>query len=336
MPMAILIGLGAGLASAVLFASASTGTAFGLFVLFVLSPMPALMAGFGWGWGSAAVAAVFAAASIGGVGTGRAALFHIFVIGLPAVVASWLALLSRPVPMAGNAPPQLEWYPLERIVTWAVVWAAVLTALALAAIGPDVETLRAALTAAFEKMLVVQGMDGSTPGLPGAPTAGRLSEADKKSFIDIMVISLPWAIATCWMGVAMLNVWAAAHVVRMSGRLARPWPDLSALGLPRVMPVAFAAAVALTFLPGMAGLAASGLASAILFAYLLVGLAILHAVTRGLAARPMMLTLVYGGLLLLSPFSSLAVAMIGLAEPVSPLRRSPSPPSQGGPSSPSI
>src|SRR5919108_118469 len=36
MPFALLIGLGAGLASAVLFASASTGTILGLFVLFLL------------------------------------------------------------------------------------------------------------------------------------------------------------------------------------------------------------------------------------------------------------------------------------------------------------
>ena len=336
MPIAILIGLGAGLASAVLFASASTGTALGLFVLFLLSPMPLLIAGLGWGWGSALVAAFSAAAAIVLVGNGRAMMFHMLAIGVPAVVAAWLALLSRPAAAASGLAPErpdqvLEWYPLERIVGWAVVWASALTGLALLAIGPDVETLRVALTDAFEKMLVVQGAGG---GAGGSSAAGRLTDADKKAFVEIMVISLPWAIATCWMAIAMLNVWGAAHVVRLSGRLGRPWPDLSMLVLPRLMPVAFAAAVALTFLPGMAGLIASGSASAILFAYLLVGLAILHAVTRGLAARPMMLTLIYGALLMLSPFSSLAVAMIGLAEPVSPLRRRPpsAPPSKGPPS----
>ncbi|MEO0809094.1 MAG: hypothetical protein AAFW82_00360, partial [Pseudomonadota bacterium] len=79
--------------------------------------------------------------------------------------------------------------------------------------------------------------------------------------------------------------------------------------------------VGLSFLPGYAGLIALGFASAVLFAYIIVGLAIIHNITRGLAARPFILFMVYAGLLLLNPFSSIIVAMIAIGEPISPIRR---------------
>ena len=87
--------------------------------------------------------------------------------------------------------------------------------------------------------------------------------------------------------------------------------------------LAFGIAVAASFIPGYPGLIASGFASAFVFAFMLVGLAIIHSVTRGMGARGFILGAVYGALLVLNPFSGLAIATIGLAEPVSPLRRKP-------------
>ena len=64
----LLIGLGAGIASAMLYASAWTGTALGLFVLFFLSPMPIAIAALGWGWaaGGIASAAAFIVVTLAG------------------------------------------------------------------------------------------------------------------------------------------------------------------------------------------------------------------------------------------------------------------------------
>ena len=45
----ILLGAGAGLVSAALFASAATGTALAG-ILFYLAPLPICLAGLGWGW----------------------------------------------------------------------------------------------------------------------------------------------------------------------------------------------------------------------------------------------------------------------------------------------
>ena len=70
MPFAILAGLGAGLVSALLFASATAGTLISVLVLFALSPMPVAIAGLGWGWGSAGVAAITGAAAVWLMGSG--------------------------------------------------------------------------------------------------------------------------------------------------------------------------------------------------------------------------------------------------------------------------
>ena len=326
MATTLLIGLGAGAASALLFASAATGSVVGLLVLFMLSPLPLLIAGLGWGWGSATLAAATTALLLVAAVSGRAAVFHIVALGVPAAVACYLALLSRPVPAAGGGAA-LEWYPIGRIVAWAALWAGVLTAAALLATGSDPAVLKAALADTLDRMIAVGGLDFGD--------SRKLTDAEKTSFVEVMLVVFPWAIAASWLIMAMVNLWAAGHVTRLSGRLGRPWPDLAATALPRAMPVAFAAAIGASFLPGMTGLVASGFASAILFTYLLAGLALLHALTRGMPARPMLLSLVYFALLLMSPFSSLIVAMLGMAEPISPLRRKPPPPSAGPPPGPS-
>jgi len=314
----LLLGIGAGLVSALLFASVSTGTLLGLFVLFFLSPMPVAIAGLGWGWPASAAAAGIGTLVVAVVGTGRAALFYALALGLPTAVLSYLLLLSRPAavsrPDQDQEQASLEWYPIGRAVAWAALWAGVLGAMALLTTGTDIAGLRAVLRAAFERML--QTGAGLPPGLNRS-----LQPSELDSIAELMVLSFAGAIATLWMAVALLNFWGAGHVTRVSGQLTRPWPDLAAITLPRVATIGFAAAMALTFVPGIFGLAASAFASALLFAHMLVGLAIVHYVSRGSAMRPLLLTALYAALVLLSPFSGLLVALAGLAEPFSPWRR---------------
>ncbi len=311
MPFALLIGLGAGAVSALLFASASTGTLLGLIVLFFLTPLPVAIAGLGWGWHSAATAAVTSPILLSLLVAPRAAFFYLVALGLPTVVLSYLALLSRG--SADGGPDKVEWYPIGRIVAVASLWAGGLASLALLTTATDIEGLRTALRETFERIFVQQ-IDASV-------TDGQIGENEITAFTELMVASFAGAIATAWMALATLNLWLAGLVTRASGLLIRPWPELSAIALPRQMPIAFATAIALSFLPGYAGLIASGFASAFLFAFLLVGLAILHSVTRGMGARGLILGAVYASLIFLNPFSGLAVATIGLAEPISPLKR---------------
>jgi hypothetical protein len=320
MPILLLIGVGAGLVSAVLFASASSGTVLGVLVLFFLSPLPVAIAGLGWGWMAAAVAAGFGCLLVAVLGTGRAALFYGLTLGLPTAVMSYLVMLNRPLaPNDAAASGTLEWYPIGHLLAWAALWSGCLAAAGLLTTAGDIDGLRGALKANFERFLA---SGGALPGMPG----GQLEQDRLDVLVELMVVSFAAATATLWMGVATLNLWVAGQVARISSRLQRPWPDLTGIELPRRLPVAFAVAVAATFLPGLAGLMASGFASAMLFAYMLVGLAIVHQLTRGMTGRPLVLGAVYAALLFLSPFSNLLLALAGIAEPFSPLRRPPPPP----------
>jgi hypothetical protein len=302
MNTALLVGVGAGIVSAALYASAWTGTVLGIFVLFFLSPMPVSIAGLGWGWGAAAVAAVVGALTVGTTGGLRSGLVYLLALGAPSAVFSYLALLNRE-----DQDGYTQWYPVGRIVAWATAFAGLLAAGAILGIATDIESLRASLQQMLDRMLV---LDGTGPG------GTSMTAEQKAGFAALMTALLPWAMATTWFTVAILNLWAAAHVVMRSGRLARPWPDLSETTLPPGMALAFAGTVAASLLGDMTGLIASGFASAFVFAFMLVGLGILHRLTRGSVIRPVLLSLVYAGLMFLSPFSSLLVALIGLAEPL--------------------
>jgi hypothetical protein len=327
MQLAILIAIGAGLASAALYASASTGTVLGVFVLFFMSPMPVAIAGLGWGWASGTIAAAVGTVLAAFVGGPRSGLVYLVALGAPAAVFSYLALLNRQVeiePGAGNGHAQsavaTEWYPIGRLVGWASLWAGLVAAAALLGTASDAAGVRAALLDVLEKTKLAEAMG----------TGGRaLTPQEKNAFVALMATLFPWAISTMWFTVAMFNLWLAGHVTRASGRLIRPWPDLSAISLPPALPLAFGASILGTFLADMAGLIAAGFASALMFAFMLLGLAILHRITRGTVLRPAILGTAYAGLIFLQPVSTLLIAMIGLAEPF--LRRRTA---GGGPPSP--
>lgn len=313
MQIAALIGIGAGLASAMLYASAWTGTVLGLFVLFFLSPMPVAIAGLGWGWGAGTIAAAAGAVAVVVAGGIRSGLVYLIAIGAPAAVFSYFALLNRPADADGT----VEWYPVGRIIAWATLWSALAATAALLSIGTDAETIRTALLDLLNKTFFAGNM---------GPGGTKLTPEQKANFAALMTAFLPWAFATTWFTVAMLNMWAAGHVTARSGRLARPWPELSHINLPPGMAIAFGIAVLGMMSSDMLGLVASCFASALLFAFMLVGLGIIHRYTRGYAIRPVLLTIVYAGLLFLPPFSNLLVAFVGLSEPLLRNRAPPAPP----------
>jgi hypothetical protein len=144
---------------------------------------------------------------------------------------------------------------------------------------------------------------------------------------------LPAAFAIFWLTVTLFNLWIAGRIVDASGRALRPWPDLHALELPNAFVLLFAVALAASFLPGLPGLLATGLAGALLFAYALQGLAVIHVYSLGIPLRGLLLATVYLAILFLG-WVVIAVAIIGLAEPSLGLRRraaqSGQPPKPGG------
>lgn len=319
MQLNLLIGLGAGLVSAMLFASASTGTVLGLFVLFFLSPMPVAIAGLGWGWKAASVAAVAGACAIGAISSIKGATFHLLALGAPTAILSYLALLNRDEQTEAGVATT-EWYPLGRIVAIAALMAGGLAALALLTTATDMESLRDQLRRTIEMM---SGRPSGRPIRAGVPDG--FTPEQVTGLTNVVIGLFTASLASMWLMIAMLNMYLAARVVRKSDRLVRPWPDISELHLPQSLPMALAAALAGTFLADFPGLIAAGFASGILVAYVFVGLAILHNVTRGHAQRSIILSGTYAVLMVFGMVAAPALALLALAEPFSPLRRKPPP-----------
>lgn len=317
----LLIGLGAGIASALLFAALSSGSALSI-GLFYLAPLPIMLAGVGWSHVAALVAVATAATGLG-AGVGFWFLVaHLSIVGIPAYLLSHLAMLGRP---AVNG--ELEWYPVGRIVLWSAIIAVGTTALTIPAFGYDIETYRATLRQVFERLLRIQLEipQGQELKLPNGADAGRV--------LDLFVFVVPPMAAALTMVTNLANLWFAGRIARASNRLKRPWPDLSATMFPGMTPVLLLGAMVLTFLGSLVGMMAGVLTACLLTAYAIMGLAVMHAITRRLAARGMVLGVVWLMVLGLG-WPAVALALIGLADGLFDLRGKMKPPHSNFPNPP--
>ncbi|MGA7486677.1 MAG: DUF2232 domain-containing protein [Xanthobacteraceae bacterium] len=280
----VLVGLGAGAAAALLFASVASGSIAAVF-LFYLAPLPIAIAALGWGQLSGLIAAAAATTVV-------ALLSGIFFLAVPVIAfgAWWLGyltLLARPAANGGGGA--LEWYPVGRLVLWAAVIGTLVVAAAIPNFGTDQESLQAALRNAYERILRDQ------------------------SLIDILVVAVPPAAAVFSTVTNLFNLWLAARVVKISGRLARPWPDLTALMLPAASAGLLAGAIAGSFLPDLFGVLLGAFAASLLMAFAVLGFAVLHAVTRGMSGRAVVVAGVYGVTIVFG-WPVLAMSILGLAE----------------------
>jgi hypothetical protein len=310
MPIPLLIGSGAGLIAAALFASAATATALAG-VLFYLAPLPVCLAGLGWGGVAALLAALTGTVVIGAaLGPATAVVFAV-AIAAPTALLTHLALLSRPaVTPQGQPVAALEWYPPGRLVGWAALMAGLLAALLVLFLGYDQESYRESIREILNHS-----------ALKELDRDGTLFTEDNIANLSAMLArALPAAVAVVWLTITLFNLWMAGLIVDASGRALRPWPDLHALELPNALVLLFAGALAASFLPGVPGLLATGLAGALLFAYVLQGLAVIHVYSQGLPARGLLLATVYLGILLLG-WVAIIVAILGLAESLLGLRQ---------------
>ena len=147
----------------------------------------------------------------------------------------------------------------------------------------------------------------------------------------MLVVVVPLAAAVFSTVTNLLNLWLAARVVKISGRLRRPWPDLAALRLPRSASGLLAAAIAGSFLPDLLGIVSGAFAASLLLAFAILGFAVLHAITRGMGSRIVVLAGAYGAALVLG-WPVLAMSVLGLSEAAFDIRgrvaRKRGPPSQ--------
>lgn len=308
MTYALLIALGAGFISAVVFASATTGPVLMRMVLFLLTPLALFLAGLGLGPMAGAVAALVGTLVVFAVGGVKVGLYFAASAAVPAILLSYLASLNRPVEGGST-----EWYPPGRMVMVTALIAGGFAALALILLGGDTEALRTNLRAALDQLVNVQ--------LEAVPDAPKLGPKELDELTALALVLLPAGLAMWEMTAVLFNFWLAGRITLASGRLRRPWPDLATLSYPPVMPLLLAISTAAGFLGGLPGLIAAGFAGPLFFAYVLAGISVVHYVTRGSTWRVFQLSALYASFLLLYPLAPLAIALLGLVDAVWPVRK---------------
>ena len=297
----VLVGLAAGVASALVFASIASGSALSI-PLFYLAPLPILIAAMGWSHLSGLIAAGLAALGLG-VAFGSM-LFVVFLVGvgLPAWWLGYLALLARPT--TNGTPGHLEWYPVGRLVIWASLLGSLVVLTVMLRFGFDAETIQSGLQRALEILFQLRSAtDVNAPGRP--PEIGE--------FVAWLSIWIPRIAAIPTILASLMNLWLAGRIVGASGRLKRPWPDLSAIAFPSWVPLLLAGVIAGTFTPGLLGMLCWVLTASLLTAYMMLGFAVLHATTRPLGGRVFILAGSYLTVMLFG-WPALAVAILGLLD----------------------
>lgn len=338
---AAALGLGAGIAAAVLFSLAGRAAlfsaafaSFAMAALANLSPLPIMIAMLGFGLVAGATAVGAGAITVAGLFYAQQSFGHVdsaalaglafaLFIGLPALWLSLLAVLSR---VKGSPTWAIttrvgsffarEYCPLERILSYAASICATIGV----AIAIYVADLYGGFNTAVEKL--------STELAQVIPSIQLPEGIDAKYLAKIMVMSAAPTAAGGTLIMLMLNLWLAGRVVQLSNQLPRPWPDVAReLRLPQVFLLLFgAAAVAGPYLGGLPGLIMIIVAATLGVAFALDGLAVAHYLTRGKGFRVPLLTLIYAGLAIsvivppIWPVFVLPLVLLGVIETAFSLR----------------
>ncbi len=307
--------IGAGLASALLFVVTMKGTALAM-ALAYLAPLPIMIVALGWGAFSGGIACGVACAAVALVVEPLSGLLFALTIALPGwALAAFAILPGARLPLRKSAATPPEWMPVGAIVTLAALLGALISIGALGALMAvyggyenGLQSFASALEPAIEEAT------GGVAILPEGETVNEFA-------LSIVRLS-PAAIAGSTLLMFCVNLYAAGRSAALSHRLRRPWPDLpSAFVLPPPLAALALASLALAFaLPAPMDQFAWIVVGALGAAFILQGLAVLHALSRGLPMRPWLLSALYFCCVVRSNWTLPAIAIIGLIDSFASLR----------------
>lgn len=293
-------GVLAGLVSVLLFSGVATGASLSV-LLYLVAPLPILIAALGWRHTAAIAGALTGMALAALWFSPFAALTFALVAGLPGWLFGYLLLLSR------ETENGTEWYPLGRFLLWVAGVNALLTCFGILVIARDFDVFLTSFTSLVD---ILQQVDsGIFEGLSEPQKSAAVER-----FAQLAAILVPPLSSAMSVAVMTFLVWGAAKLVNISGKLPRPWPDLSTTRMPRNAIAIIVLATVLTFiLSEFASLFSAVIAASLLMAFCLQGLAVIHAITRPLKTRlPILLTL-YALFLILPGWPILGFALVGMA-----------------------
>ena len=301
----LIVAVGAGCAAALLFV-VSAQTSVMAMALAYLAPLPIMIATLGFGLDAGAIAGVISVAVLAVLAEPLSALVFAASVAAPA----WALAAFAVTPLAryfGRGKPDAPAYPsVGAIVSLSALFGMLASAAVLTTVivlyGGYREGARHVAEAV--SALAADAFDGA----PGNLTA--------REFADALVRFGPAAIAASTLLMLSVNLYGAARSTQLSRNLRRPWSDLpTSVALPWPIGVAFLACLAGAYaLPAPAGqyfsIGAGGLGAALV----LQGLAVAHALSRGLKMRPFMLVALYACCVLRAKYTLPVLAGLGIID----------------------
>lgn len=296
-----LLGAGAGIASALLFGGAPTGLLAAVLLSFLV-PVPLFMAGLGLGTMAGAVAAAVAAALVLIIQGPMAGALFAGKFAVPVAILVRQAMLSR------TDDSGTEWYPAGLLAT----------TLSVVGLGMAV-----AISAIISSLAVQELFDERLQAFAENFAAANEGITAEKmlAWLEPFRRLLPGLTTVFWMvNLIAAGALAQAALVKL-GRNLRPWPDFMAMELPGWMAAVAAVALAAAMvLPNPVGTYALAMAFAVCFAFLLQGLAVVHAFNRKIQGGTVLLIIFY--LLVFGQgFPAALVVVLGAVEQYLGLRR---------------
>ena len=292
MSKASLLALAGGVVSALLYLSLTTGSP-GALVLAYFSQAPLFLVGLGLGVAPAAIACGVALVSLAAATEYATAGLFLVLTALPVLYVVRQALLSRQ-----RADGGVEWYPSGLILGGLTVYGLALLLAVIVYYGGAIEQVSLSYLTQLAQI-----------------SGGALSPR-----AEALARYIPGTVLASALLMAVVNgALAQGALVRM-GHPRRPSPIWREVSLPRWLAPVLAAAVVAALLPDDIGTIGVNAAVIAALPFMLVGLAVLHAVSQRWPARGLALGLVYVTTIILG-WPAIVVAALGVVDQWVPLRR---------------
>ncbi len=300
-----VVAIGAGCAAALLFAVSAQSSVLAM-ALAYLAPLPIMIATLGWGLDAGAIAGGISVAALALLAEPLSALLFAASVAGPA----WALAAFAVTPVARYFRAHKPDAPVHPSVGAVVTLAAMFGILGAAAVLTTVIVVYGSYSEGARQVA------SAVAALAADAFDGAPDKLTAREFADALVRFGPPAIAASTLMMLCVNLYAAARSTQLSRNLPRGWPDLpTSLALPWPLGVVFLACLAATYgLPSPASqyfsIGTGGLGGALA----LQGLAVAHALSRGLKMRPLMLVALYACCVLRAKYTLPVLAALGVLD----------------------
>lgn len=306
------IALAAGIAAALLSGVVTPGST-ALVPLTFIAPAPLMIAGLGWHPLVAALGALLAAIGVSLTVGSKVALSFIVMVGLPAYLLVELVMwLMRTMPAGtrvNDAGRVIGLYVLGGIA----VYSALAVLVGAFAVDMTYAGFEQRLGATFQRMMQQLGR---SDGQIDTTTSRQLAQVFVRAFVPLSSILIAMILT--------FSLWLSVKFLRKTERL--PFASFPAyeIALQRDAVGTLAVAILMAQMTGFVGLYGSAMVGALVFMFMLNGLAVIHQRTLGSTSRTPILWLCWIVLLLFAP-AALLFSVVGLLDALFGLRRAGTP-----------